>query len=70
LDSLHQESEYIYTIKLLDNIKASSFLMNPEPIADFRLVSTPLSSEITEHLQEVAEQVPGLIATLEEQGQS
>lgn len=43
--------------------KERGFLMNPDPIADLRMVETPLSSETTGHLQALAEQVPSLIAS-------
>ncbi len=42
--------------------KERGFLMNPDPLTDLRAVETPLSSEATEQLQELAGQVPILIA--------
>ena len=38
------------------------FLMNPDPIADFEQAAAPVSAEAREHLQQIAEQLPELIA--------
>ena len=41
--------------------KNRGFLMNPDPIANLSGVKTPLTSDITQHLQELAETLPELI---------
>lgn len=46
-----------------DTDKSSGFLMNPDPIVDLRTAETPLSADITEHLQQVADTLPQLIHT-------